>query len=338
MMPAFLSPGSAPLSCPPAAPVHAWMPSSPCGPDCVDAPAEAGTLRVAARILSFAAVLSTFPAAYVATPRRWRTAVNRNYARTLLACCGIRIRVVDERGDAVESETPNAKRGVLVVADHVGWTDIAVLVAVQPMAFVARADLVDWPLLGNVARAVRVIPLDRERLRALPGVVEKVAARLTAGELVGVFPEGTTWCGRARGRLRPAFFQAAIDTDTPVQPVRLRYLDRSGELSTVPGFVGMDTLTDSIRRVLRSRGVVAEVVLRPLELPDTDRHDLARRVEQALHDGHDARELAAWPIHVREAGQGQLREADPVYDIHTDPVLGKTAAAHQTSARQTLPA
>ncbi|MFI6867338.1 lysophospholipid acyltransferase family protein [Nocardia sp. NPDC050406] len=315
-MPAFLAPGSAPLSCPPAAPVHAWMPSSPCGPDCVDAPAEAGTLRVAARILSFAAVLSTFPAAYLATPRRWRSAVNRNYARTLLSCCGIRIRVVDER------EVP-ADHGALVIADHVGWTDIAVLVAVEPMAFVARADLVDWPLLGNVARMVRVIPLERENLRALPSVVGTVAARLAKGERVGVFPEGTTWCGRARGRLRPAFFQAAIDTDTPVQPVRLRYLDRSGELSTVPGFVGIDTLTDSIRRVLRSRGVVAEVVLRPLEMPGTDRHELTRRVERALHDADADQEFAAWPIHVREAGAGQLREADPVYDVQTDPVLGQ---------------
>lgn len=328
MISAFLSPGTAPLSCPPAAPVHAWMPSSPCGPDCVDSPTEAGTLRVAARILSFAAVLSTFPATYLATPRRWRPAVNRRYARTLLSCCGISIRVVDNRDP---DQRPDPERGLLVVADHVGWTDVAVLAAVQPMGFVARADLIDWPLLGSVARMVKVIPIERESLRNLPGVVDRIAARLTAGDRVGIFPEGTTWCGRARGRLRPALFQAAIDTDTPVQPMHLRYRDRTGDLSTVPGFVGVDTLTDSIRRVLRSRGVVAEVILQPIEVPGTDRHDLARRCEQALNDAHADQDLAAWPIHAREAGPGQLREVEP--QLQPDEILAPNPEPTRRPAR-----
>nr|WP_306362631.1 lysophospholipid acyltransferase family protein [Nocardia sp. CC227C] len=326
MMPAFLSPDSAPLSCPPAAPVHAWMPSSPCGPDCVEATAESGTPRVAGRILSFAAVLSTFPAAYLVTPRRWRPALQRRYARRLLSCCGIRVRVVDRRGDGpvrveydADTGAPRADtgtriedghlgRGLLVVADHVGWTDIVVLSAVQPMSFVARADLVNWPLLGDVARLVRVIPIERENLRTLPTVVQEMVRRLKSGERVGVFPEGTTWCGRGRGRMRPALFQAAVDAGTPVQPIRVRYQDRAGELSTIPGFVGIDTLMDSIRRVLRSRGVVAEVVLQPLELPGTDRRDLALRCERALHDDHPNQGIAAGLIHELQA---ELAQAEP---------------------------
>ncbi|WP_306357172.1 MULTISPECIES: 1-acyl-sn-glycerol-3-phosphate acyltransferase [unclassified Nocardia] len=344
MMPAFLSPGSAPLSCPPAAPVHAWMPSSPCGPDCVESAVESGTLRVAGRILSFAAVLSTFPAAYLATPRRWRPAMQRGYARTLLSCCGIRVRVVDRRGDepvgaangdgtsrtdtVTRIEDGHVGRGLLVVADHVGWTDIVVLSAVQPMSFVARADLVNWPLLGDVARLVRVIPIEREHLRTLPAVVTTMVERLKSGERVGVFPEGTTWCGRGRGRMRPALFQAAIDAEVPVQPIRVRYLDRAGELSTVPGFVGTDTLMDSIRRVLRSRGVVAEVVLQPLEPPGTDRRDLALRCERALHDDHPNQAIAAGLIHELQAELAQAQSpAAQLTAAHDAPVRRPEAVA-----------
>ncbi|WP_375336058.1 lysophospholipid acyltransferase family protein [Nocardia sp. SYP-A9097] len=276
-MPAFLSPGSGALECPPApASAHAWMPSSPCGPECVETPPEAGRLRFAARLAGIGAVAVSFPVAYLVTPRRHRAGLQRRYARALLSCCGIRVRVVDKRGAEVEQQ------GLLVVAGHIGWTDIIALSAVQPTAFVARADMVDWPVLGDIARRVRVIPIERERLRELPGVVNRIAERLTAGERIGLFPEGTTWCGRAHGRLRPALFQAAIDTETPVQPIRLRYLDRHGEVCTVPGFVGIDTMADSFRRVLRSKGVVAELVLQPLEQPGTDRRDLARRCEQAI--------------------------------------------------------
>ncbi|MEV6767931.1 lysophospholipid acyltransferase family protein [Nocardia sp. NPDC051030] len=325
MMPAFLSPGGDALSCPPAAPTaHPWMPNSPCGPDCVETPPEAGTLRVVARLFGVGAVLATFPFARLATPRRHRPTLHARYARSFLYCLGISVRVVDNRdGQATptggrnidsggsqqysgQSNVVAARRGtsadpagtsvdpvamsadaapaggVLVVAGHIGWTDVIALSAVEPLAFVARADLVDWPLLGSVARKVRVIPIERERLRELPGVVREVATRLTAGERVGIFPEGTTWCGRAYGRLRPALFQAAIDSGAPVQPVRLRYLSSEGELSTVPGFVGIDTMADSIRRVLRSRGVVAEVMLQPLLEPGDDRRELARRCEQSI--------------------------------------------------------
>ncbi|GAB2638753.1 hypothetical protein GCM10027088_13440 [Nocardia goodfellowii] len=156
------------------------------------------------------------------------------------------------------------------------------MAAVQPLGFVARADMLDWPLLGGLAKRLRVIPIERERLRELPGVVDQLGARLAAGDRVAVFPEGTTWCGRAYGRMRPALFQAAVDTGTFVQPVRLRYLDQHGSQCTVPGFVGDDTFADSAKRVLRSRGMVAEVVLLPQEYPGLDRRDLARRCEHAV--------------------------------------------------------
>ncbi|MFE2995519.1 lysophospholipid acyltransferase family protein [Nocardia sp. NPDC059246] len=309
MMPALLSPETGSLSCPPAeASAHAWMPHSPCGPSCVDAPAEAGTLRVAARIAGIAGVLLSFPIAHYATPRRRRAGLQRRYARALLACCGIRVRIVDNRA-------PEDRRqgGVLIAARHIGWTDIVALTAVEPVSFVARADMVEWPMLGDVAKRVRVIPIERERLRQLPSVIATMADRLRAGERVTFFPEGTTWCGRAHGRLRPALFQAAIDSDTPVQPIRLRYLDRDGDLSTIPGFVGIDSLADSIRRVLRSKGVVAEIALQPQLLPDTDRHELARRCEQTLEGDTVARaftDVIHGSEHLEAVGTGADRRAE----------------------------
>ncbi|MTE13103.1 1-acyl-sn-glycerol-3-phosphate acyltransferase [Nocardia sp. CT2-14] len=291
------------------------MPHSPCGTSCVDSLAEAGTLRVAARVLGIAGVLLSFPVAHVATPRRRRAGLQRRYARALLACCGIRVRIIDNRApeDRVEG-------GILNVARHVGWTDIVALTVVEPMGFVARADLVEWPMLGDVAKRVRVIPIERERLRQLPSVIETMAARLAAGDRVAFFPEGTTWCGRARGTLRPALFQAAIVADTPVQPIRLRYLDRTGELSTIPGFVGIDSLADSFRRVLRSKGVVAEVTLQPQLLPGADRHDLARRCEQALEGDTVTRafsDVIHGTEHLEAIGTGAVRRA-AVQRVATD--------------------
>jgi 1-acyl-sn-glycerol-3-phosphate acyltransferase len=201
---------------------------------------------------------------------------------------------------------------LLIVAGHVGWTDVIALAAVQPMGFVARADLIDWPLLGALARLMRVIPIERERLRGLPEVIGAISARLSAGERVAMFPEGTTWCGRAHGRMRPALFQSAVDTGTAVQPIRVRYLDRGGELSTVPGFVGADTFLDSVSRVLHSRGVVAELTLLPAQSPGRDRHDLARRCERAIRGD----ETPAIDSRATALGTGPTRKIISDSDIH----------------------
>jgi 1-acyl-sn-glycerol-3-phosphate acyltransferase len=189
---------------------------------------------------------------------------------------------------------------------------VLALAAVQPMGFVARADLIDWPVLGGLAQLMRVIPIERERLRGLPEVIGAISARLSAGDRVAMFPEGTTWCGRAHGRMRPALFQAAVDTGTAVQPIRVRYLDRTGELSTVPGFVGIDTFLDSVSRVLHSRGVVAELTLPPAESPGQDRHDLARRCERAIRGD----EAPAIDARATALGTGPTRKIVSDSDIH----------------------
>lgn len=255
------------------------MPASPCGSGCL--PSAAATVRapvVAARWLVLGAVLVTaFVAAILPVPAPMRARLHRHGARILLRCVGVRVEITDLRGDGQAHDG-----GVLVVASHVSWIDVLVLTAIAPAAFVARADLLDWGALGALARRCGVIPIARERLRELPDVVEQLDAQLRAGARVAVFPEGTTRCGRTAGRFRSALFEAAVRAEAPVQPVTVRYLDRSGAPSTEPAFVGDETIGASVRRLVRSRGGVAAVVLPPLQRPGSDRRELAERCETAV--------------------------------------------------------
>ncbi|RVW05017.1 1-acyl-sn-glycerol-3-phosphate acyltransferase [Rhodococcus spongiicola] len=205
-------------------------------------------------------------------PPTARTAGHRLLARTALRGIGIRL--------DVEGRASSGTGGVLVVAGHVSWADVLVLAAVVPGRFVARADLVTWPLLGGVARRAGIIPIERARLRELPGTVAQVREYLGAGETVIAFPEGTTWCGQAFGRFRPALFQAAIDADCLVLPVSIDYVTASGERTTGPSFVGDEGIGVSIRRVLRSRGLRVEVVLGAPQVAGSSRRELARRCDR----------------------------------------------------------
>ena len=148
--------------------------------------------------------------------------------------------------------------GALVVSPHISWVDVLAIWAVMPATFVAKADMIKWPGIGQMARALGAVPIDRTKLRPLPGIVAELTARLRSGRTVVTFPEGTSWCGLGYGRFRPAMFQAAIDADRPVLPLRLSYHHRDGRWSTVPAFVGEDTLTRSVWRVVATRRTVVE--------------------------------------------------------------------------------
>ncbi|MBK3590379.1 1-acyl-sn-glycerol-3-phosphate acyltransferase, partial [Streptomyces sp. MBT57] len=128
--------------------------------------------------------------------------------------------------------------GELVVANHISWLDIPLVASVLPGRMLAKSEVGRWPLLGRLAGLGSTLFIDRDRLRALPGAVDTVAAALRAGSRVVAFPEGSTWCGRGSGGVfRPAVFQAAIDAEVSVRPVRIIY----GTAGAV-AFVGDDPL------------------------------------------------------------------------------------------------
>jgi 1-acyl-sn-glycerol-3-phosphate acyltransferase len=209
-----------------------------------------------------------------------RTSVLRGLFRSLLWTIGVRVRF----DGPVREIGAGDGTGVLVVANHLSWLDILVLGAVQPMRMVAKAEIGSWPLLGGLARRIGTLFIDRRGLRSLPGVVDQVSGSLRAGAVVGLFPEGTTWCGAASGEFRRAGFQAALDAHVPVRPVSQRFRLPDGSPTTVGAFIGEDTLLDSMLRVLRLPGLVVEVRVLPLleAGPGTDRRELARRAELAI--------------------------------------------------------
>lgn len=260
---------------------HSWLPRTSCGHSCLSAglgpPVRAisGLLRSVCRLTLAVALMPALPLLVVPIPGRLH--IQRLYCRLMLGCLGIRITL---SGGPIRN-----LRGVLVVSNHVSWADVFAIGAVMPGAFVARADLVDWPGVGAAARLMNVIPIERANLRGLPAVVGAVTSRLRAGRTVVAFPEGTTWCGADHGRFHPAMFQAAVDSGRPVQPLRLSYHHRDGDPSTVTAFFGEDSLRASLLRTVRTRRTVVHVAVRPLQLPAAHRRELAARCAGAVRGG-----------------------------------------------------
>ncbi|WP_326547362.1 lysophospholipid acyltransferase family protein [Mycolicibacterium sp. ND9-15] len=255
-----------------------WVPRAACDASCASAATGHAGRRVIvtcrATLRATVALSLLVLAPLLAVPAPGRSHVQRGYCRLLLRCLGVRTTV---SGGPIRNLS-----GVLVVSGHISWVDVFAIGSVLPGRFVAKSELIDWPGLGLLARVLKVIPIERANLRRLPDVVGAVARGLRAGQTVVAFPEGTTYCGLAYGRFRPAMFQAAIDAGRPVQPLRVSYHHPDGAPSTVAAYVGDDTLLESIRRLITAKRTVVRVQVESLQLPGTDRRELATRCETAV--------------------------------------------------------
>jgi 1-acyl-sn-glycerol-3-phosphate acyltransferase len=172
----------------------------------------------------------------------------------------------------------------LVVANHVSWLDIAVLHSALPQArFVSKADVGQWPVLGRVIRNAGTLFIERERKRDAVRVVHDMAQALRAGDTVAVFPEGTTGPGPVPLPFHANLLQAAVATGTPVQPVVLRFFDRSARFSTAVDYVGETTLLQSLWRVATARGLGVQVeLLPPMGTQHADRRALAAHLQDVM--------------------------------------------------------
>lgn len=154
-----------------------------------------------------------------------------------------------------------AKNGpMLMAANHISWLDIVVLHAAQHCRFVSKSELQHWPLVGTLASGAGTLYIERESRRDAMRVVHHMAECLKNGELLAVFPEGTTGDGSRLLPFHANLLQAAISAQAPIQPISLHFEDEAtGTVSFAPCYVGDDTLVRSIWRTLTAKGVVAVV-------------------------------------------------------------------------------
>jgi len=164
----------------------------------------------------------------------------------------------------------------LLVANHLGYLDVLVLASLRPVTFVAKSEVARWPLFGAFARWAGTLFLERAQRGALPGAVEAVAQRLVAGEVVVVFPEGTSTDGTEVRPFHPPLFRAAASPPRPVTPARLDYRAVDGDVARDVCFWGDMLLLPHLWRLLQVRSVRARVCFAESPLLSANRKGLAQ--------------------------------------------------------------
>lgn len=199
------------------------------------------------------------------------------WALQLLALWGIHLKV---------SGQPVAVGPALLVANHISWLDISVMHAARHCRFVSKSDIRSWPLVGSLAMGAGTLYIERTVRKDALRMVKDMAGALGDGDVLAVFPEGTTSDGKTLMPFHANLIQSAILANAPVQPVSIRFEDaKTGEQSFAPSFIGDDTLLGSMWRTLASPGITAVVRFGDLQWAQgrdrrTWAHDLREEVNR----------------------------------------------------------
>nr|WP_210387989.1 MULTISPECIES: lysophospholipid acyltransferase family protein [unclassified Ciceribacter] len=150
--------------------------------------------------------------------RRWLPGYWHRMACRLL---GIRLHV----HGGLESRRP-----LMIAANHASWKDILILGALADVAFIAKTEVASWPVFGLFAKLQKSIFVVREEKSRTGEQVNEIATRMADGEIVVLFPEGTTSDGNRLLGVKSSLFGAASaalplapDGVVHVQPVAIAY-------------------------------------------------------------------------------------------------------------------
>jgi len=208
-----------------------------------------------------------------ATPQV-RMELNRAWSVEMLRRCGMKL--------VVHNDQARLDSGALVVGNHVSWIDIYVVNAWRPTPFVSKAEVRSWPVVGWLAQQLDTIFLQREKRSDAKRIMHELAQRLVRGELMCVFPEGTTSLGRDLLPFHSNLFQAAVSAACPVQPICLMYEDANGRQSEAPAYIDDLTLPFTLNAMLRDTPLTAHLYVCDAIAPGADRRVLARQAQAAV--------------------------------------------------------
>lgn len=148
----------------------------------------------------------------------------RRVVRLTRRLCGALIWLLNLRCeiDGLEALETNDKP-LLILSNHMSYVDVIVLNALLPSVFVTSREIEETAVLGWITKAAGCAFVERRNIWQVQEDIVRLAALLSRGFNVTLFPEGSTSSGEEILEFKRTLLEAALRSRCRVIPVCLRY-------------------------------------------------------------------------------------------------------------------
>ncbi len=200
-----------------------------------------------------------------------RTAWLRYWCRFASRVLGIRI-----------TTNGSMPRSGLLVCNHLSYLDIIVLSSIGPCVFVAKRDIVAWPLFGWLTRAAGTIFVDRERRLGSAAVVDLVREAINGGSLVVLFPEGTSSDGSTVLPFKSSLLESAVQLRCAVAAATIEYALDDGSVADEVCYWRDMTFGPHLLNLFFKREIRAKCSFSLPEIRVGNRKEIARQLRDEI--------------------------------------------------------
>jgi 1-acyl-sn-glycerol-3-phosphate acyltransferase len=210
----------------------------------------------AARTLKLLAIFAYATLDLIAT----RPATREQRAEWLHRFCA---RTARQMGVTVHQRGPYPEHGI-VISNHLGYLDILAFAALHRCVFVAKSEILRWPILGWMTSIAGTVYVERGRGASAISAGGRMQVAAAAGLPVVFFPEGTTSNGDTVLKFHSGLLSQAMASGQPITPAHIAYrLTHDNDPRTTVAndvcYWGDVSMLRHIFRLLWLRGIEIEV-------------------------------------------------------------------------------
>ena len=205
---------------------------------------------------------------------RWQNRMVRSWARSVARCLGMHMHV-----DGAPPQAP-----FMLVANHLSYVDVILLLCHVDAAFVAKSEVLSWPVLGHLAKVTGTLFIDRGSIRDIPRVNDLIAASLGPHRGIVLFPEGTTTKGDRILPFKTPLLEYPARHSFPVHYAVITYRTQAPEAAAEQSVCwwGDEVFAPHFWKLLHVRRFEADLSFGPEPVSLNERKNLATELRQRL--------------------------------------------------------
>lgn len=170
----------------------------------------------------------------------------------------------------------------LLVSNHLSYLDILVLVSLTPAVFVSKAEVKHWPVFGWFAGLAGTLFVDRTKRSDVTRMNALISNALADGNVVVLFPEGTSWNGSEILPFKSSLLEPIVGTKHPLAIGHLSYTLADGDAANDVCYWGDATFFPHLVKLMTKHHVHARVRFGSIPQPASDRKELAQQLHAEI--------------------------------------------------------